>query len=175
MKTKLTLLVLVTTVCAFAQAPMPNVPPKRTRAIAVAWDASPTPGVTYRLRRGVAAGKYDEMVNLAVGTLTYTWTNAPSLSTNYFVVTAVLSGVTNGVAWEEESVYSNEVFSTPREVQAPVARMAVPIMVEIYRREPGKLWAKALTFGPFLDRVDHPAEEFSAVLRVGKPMEELPE
>lgn len=167
MKKTITLFACFAAFCAIGQAPIPNAAPKITARHELAWDASTTPGVTYVLRRGIASGKYDEMVELAG--LTYTWTNAPSDKTNFYVVTAKSAN-------ELESVFSNElkVEPTPRPV-APNLRTAVPVTVEIYRREPGKLWAKALTIGPFLDRADHPAEEFSAVLRVGKPIQELPE
>lgn len=162
------LLLLIPAVVS-AQAPMPNVPPKNTVVHELAWDASPTPDVTYVLRRGVAPGKYDEMVELAG--LTYRWTNSAANAerTNYYVVSAKSKA---GV----ESVPSNEVKvePTPRP-QPPNLRTAVPITVEIYRREPGQLWAKALTLGPFMDRADKPAEEFSAVIRVGKAEQMLPE
>lgn len=152
---------------ASAQVPMPNVAPKTAVNHALAWESSPTPGVTYVLRRGVQPGVYLEMVEISG--LTYTWTNAPLAVTNYYVVTA--KG-TNGI----ESVYSNElrIDPTPRPA-APNLRTAIPVTVEIYRREPGQLWAKAITVGPFYDQVDKPAEEFSAIVRVGKPIQLLPE
>lgn len=154
---------------AHAQAPVPNVPAKRTIVHPLAWDASPTPAVTYVLRRGPAPGKYDEMVELPG--LTYHWTNSPAQAdrTNYYVVASKnASGV--------ESDPSNEIKVEPIQRPAPPnLRTAVPITVEIYRREPGQLWAKAITLGPFLDRADKPAEEFSAVVRVGKPEPLLPE
>lgn len=150
-----------------AQAPMPNTAPKTTVNHQLAWDASTTAGVTYVLRRGVQPGVYLEMVELSA--LTYTWTNAPAKATNYYAVTA--KGA-NGL----ESDYSNElrIEPTPRPA-APNLRTAVPVTVEIYRREPGKLWAKAITVGPFYDQADKPAEEFSALVRVGKPIQMLPE
>lgn len=60
-------------------------------------------------------------------------------------------------------------------IAAPNLRTAVPVTVELYRREPGQLWGKAITVGPFYDDANKPAEEFSAVVRVGKPIQLLPE
>lgn len=167
MKTLLLIASCLWPLASFAQVPVPNVPPKTNVNHQLAWDKSPTVGVTYVLRRGVQSGVYLEMVETPA--LAYTWTNAPANVTNFYVVTAK---DTNGI----ESVYSNElrVEPTPRPV-APNLRTAVPVTVEIYRREPGQLWAKAITVGPFYDQADKPAEEFSAVVRVGKPIQLLPD
>lgn len=161
------LLALIAALGASAQAPQPNAAPKTTVHHQLAWDASTTSGVTYILRRGIQPGVYVEMVEVAA--LTYNWTNAPAKLTNYYVVS---SKIPNGL----ESDYSNEirVEPTPRPA-APNLRTAVPVTVELYRREPGQLWAKAITVGPFYDDANKPAEEFSAVVRVGKPIQLLPE
>lgn len=163
---KITLFVLLVAIGATAQ-PVPNAAPKTTVHHQLAWDASTTPGVSYILRRGIQPGVYVEMVE--VSALTYTWTNAPAKLTNYYAVTAKAA---NGL----ESDFSNEirVDPTPRPA-APNLRTAVPVTVELYRREPGQLWAKAITVGPFYDDANKPAEEFSAVVRVGKPIQLLPE
>jgi len=162
-----TILLALATTGAMAQAPVPNVAPKTTVNHQLAWDASATANVTYVLRRGIQPGVYSEMVE--VNGLTYTWAGAPNTVTNYYVVTAK---ATNGL----ESAYSNELKIEPQQrPAAPNLRTAVPVTVEIYRREPGQLWAKAITLGPFYDKVDKPAEEFSAIVRVGKPIQLLPE
>lgn len=128
------------------------------------------------LRRGSSTGSYSEMVELVAGTLSYVWTNAPSVGASYFVVSSKLTGITNGVTWVEESLYSNEVKSEPRPiVQPPALRTAVPITVEIYRGRPGQLQAKVLTLGPYLDMADLSVEQFSSVVRIGKPEQLLPE
>ncbi len=165
--TALLLFVMLIALGASAQAPQPNAAPKTTVHHQLAWDASTTPGVSYILRRGIQPGVYLEMVE--TGALTYTWTNAPAKGTNYYAVTAKAA---NGL----ESDFSNEirVDPTPRPA-APNLRTAVPVTVELYRRAPGELWAKAITVGPFYDQADKPAEEFSAVVRVGKPIQLLPE
>lgn len=174
MKTLLALLALTIT-SAHAQIPVPNVPPKTNHAIQLWWDASPTPGASSILRRGVAPGKYDEMVQLQPGVTTYIWTNSPSKLTNYFVVSAVATYTVDGVNYERESAASNEVAAEPLPiVEPPILRKAVPVTVEIYRREPGALWAKPLVLGPFYVEAAHAAEEFSAVVRAGKPVPMLP-
>lgn len=169
-------------VCAIAEIgpPVPNVPPKRGRAIQVWWDASPTPGASYVLRRGVAPGRYDEMVFIPAGTnvltLTYIWTNAPAAATNYFIVSAKVSGITNGVPWEEESLPSNEVGSLPRDLPvAPALRAAVPITVEIYRVQPGQAWVKVLDVGPFYDSADLRTDNYSSIVKIGPAVKMLPE
>lgn len=172
----LSLLLLFQVVVAEAQAPLPNVPPKGTKAIQVWWDASPTPGVSYVLRRGVASGRYDDMVLLPPGTLTYVWTNAPSTATNFFVVTAKLSGMNNGVPFEEESPYSNEVAAAPRvPVEAPNLRSAVPITVSIFRGQPGQMWAKVIDVGPFYDEALKTNELYEARVKIGAAVKLLPE
>jgi hypothetical protein len=161
------LFVLFAAFCSPAQVPMPNVAPRTNIAHSIAWDASPTPGVTYVLRRGIAPGKYDEMVN--VSGLNYTWATAPAALTNYYVVTAKDA---NG--WESD--YSNELRVDPRQrPAAPNLKTAVPITVEIRRRAPGQEWASVLTLGPFYEPADQSAEELSAVVKVGKPIQLLPE
>lgn len=78
------------------------------------------------VRRGIAPGKYDEMVNLPG--LSYVWANAPASVANYYAVT---SRDATGL----ESEYSNElrVLPTPRPT-APNLKTAVPVTVEIKRR-----------------------------------------
>ena len=152
---------------AFAQAPLPNIAPKTNVSHSLAWDASTTPGVTYVLRRGIASGRYDEMMN--VTGLAYVWTNVPASMTNYYVATAK-----NAAGLESD--YSNELSVDPAPRPAPPnLRTAVPLTVELQRREPGGEWASVLTLGPFYDRADHPAEEFRTVVKIGKPIQLLPE
>lgn len=104
------LFVLFAAFCSQAQTPVPNVPPKLQAAtvnITLAWDASPSAGVTKTVvRRGNVSGTYTEMVELPATQLTYTWPNADAFSPSFFVVTAKNSA---GV----ESPYSNEVEYKP--------------------------------------------------------------
>lgn len=161
------LFILFAAFCSQAQVPVPNVPPRTNAPIDVSWNASPTAGVTYILRRSVVAGIWQEMVE--VDGLRYIWTNAPARLTNYFVLTAKNAA-------GEEGDYSNvlKVEPRPRPI-TPSLQSAVPVTVEIYRGGPGGLQAKVLTLGPYYDVADHTAEEYSAVLKIGKPIQLLPE
>jgi hypothetical protein len=93
-----------------AQAPVPNVPPKfqaDTVNIPLAWEASPSAGVTKTVvRRGNVSGTYTEMVELPASQLTYTWPGADAFASSFFVVTAKNAA-------GEESAYSNEVEYKP--------------------------------------------------------------
>lgn len=167
MKTIASIFVLFAAFCASAQVPVPNVPPRTNTAHSLAWDASPTPNVTYVLRRGIAPGKYDEMVNIT-GT-THTWSNAPASLTNYYVVTARdASGM--------ESDFSNELRVDPRpRPVAPNLKTAVPVTVQIYRGAPGGMRAHVLTVGPFYDEASKVSEQYSASVHIGPPIKLLPE
>lgn len=161
------LFLLCAAFCASAQVPVPNIPPRTNASHELSWAASPTPNVTYILRRGIVPGIWQEMVE--VKGLSYIWTNAPARLTNYYVLAAKDS-------FAEEGELSNvlKVEPRPRPI-TPELKTAVPVTVEIYRREPGQLWAKAITVGPFYDRADRPAEEFSAVMKIGPPIQLLPD
>lgn len=111
MKSVFTVLGLVFCVLSLrAQTPVPNVPPKfqaDTVNITLAWEASPSAGVTKTVvRRGNVSGTYTEMVELPASQLTYTWPGANAFASSFFVVTAK-----NADGWE--SAYSNEVEYKP--------------------------------------------------------------
>lgn len=97
-------------IAAQAQTPVPNVPPKfqnDTLNIGLAWDASPSVGVTkYVVRRGNVSGTYLDMVEVPASQLVYTWPSADAFASSFFVVTAKNSA-------GEESGYSNEVEFKP--------------------------------------------------------------
>lgn len=96
--------------CSQAQVPVPNIPPKlqsATANVTLAWDASPSAGVTKTVvRRGNVSGTYTEMVELPATQLTYTWPNVDAFASSFFVVTSKNAA-------GEESVYSNEVEHRP--------------------------------------------------------------
>ncbi len=155
-----------TAVTSSAQAPMPNVPPKTTVAHSLAWDASTTPNVVYVVRRGVASGKYDEMVVLPG--LAYVWTNAPAAATNYYVVS---SRDSTGL----ESVYSNERSVEPRaRPDAPGLMTAVPITVWIERKESDGQWVKVATVGQFYDLAQNSQKQYRPGIMIGPPSKVLP-
>lgn len=75
------------------------VSPAFARSITLHWDASKTPGVTYRIYRGTSSGTETFLVDGIQG-LTYTDPTGPEVDT-YYYATAVK---TNG----RESIHSNE-------------------------------------------------------------------
>lgn len=161
-----TLLFLSTTFSLVAQVPVPNVAPKTNVNYLLGWDASTTPSVTYVVRRGIVSGKYDEMAT--VNGLTYTWSNAPSKMTNYFVVTAKNS---SGV----ESDYSNELKIEPLvRPETPNLKTAVPVTVKLQRKESNGEWVDVYKVGPLYSLTDS-SGEFRSAMTIGKPVKILPE
>lgn len=161
------LAILFATFCSHAQVPVPNVAPRTNAAHELSWPASPTPNVTYILRRGVVPGIWQEMVE--VKGLNYIWTNAPARLTNYYVLTAKDS-------FAEEGEFSNVLKVEPRpRPTTPELKTAVPVTVEIYRGTPGGLQARVLTLGPFYDQANDAAELYSARVHIGPPIQLLPE
>lgn len=166
MKTLLSFILLVSSLIAFAQ-PVPYVAPKRIQAASLAWDPSPSPGVVATIiRRGTTSGQYIEQVTVPVGTNSYTWTNLTT-GTSYFVVTAITD---TGI----ESLYSNEVSVNITLPLAPNFRSAVPITVQIYRRENGILQAQILELGPFYDLADLSSATYESTVTIGSPLKVFP-
>ena len=163
MKT-ITTLSLLTAVVAVHATPPPPVS-TRTGKIALQWDASPTPAVTYKLYHSTNNATWDKTYPGIVGT-TYTVTNVPAGSSNWFSVTAVnVDGI--------ESLPSN-VVEKPIEAQPAPATglMSVPIVVSVESRTNGGAWT---IFRRYTNNVStttsEPERQFRSAVFVGTPAE----
>lgn len=149
----------------FATPPPPVV--AKTTKIALQWNASPTPGpLTYRL--------YQSTNNVTWGTVypgiittTFTVTNVPAGSSNWFSVTAVNS---DGV----ESVPSNVLEKPIEAAPAPATGLiSVPVVVRVESStNNGATWAAFRAYSNnVVASTDEPERKFRSVVEVGHPTE----
>src|SRR5438045_3252906 len=126
MKTKLILLPLLCAALASAAAQPFLTVSNPAPVIGLAWNPSPTPGVTaYNLYYGVASQQYTNKTQMA--NMTNTSVTLPARGVQFFfAVTAVANGL--------ESPFSNEVnYSAPT---VPVAPSMRPLVVLTVQRAP---------------------------------------
>lgn len=122
MKTIFTVLLLAAAITTMATPPPPV--STRTGKIALQWNASTTPSVTYKLYHSTNNLTWDKTYS-GIAATTYTVTNVPAGSLNWFSVTAVnLDGI--------ESDPSNVVEKPIEAKPAPATGlMSVPIVVRV--------------------------------------------
>lgn len=147
-----------------ATPPLPII--SKTGKISLQWTASPTPSVTYKLYHSTNNVTWDRTYAGIAGT-TYTVTNVPAGSSNWFSVTAVnFDGI--------ESVPSN-VLEKPIEAQpAPATGLiSVPIVVRVESStNNGASWAAFRSYTNHLvASTDEPEREFRSAVEVGRPTE----
>jgi fibronectin type 3 domain-containing protein len=164
MKTILALLLLATVIATLATPPLPV--STKTGKISLQWNASPTPAVTYRLYQSTNNVTWDKFYSGIVGT-TYTVTNVPAGSSNWFSVVAVnVDGI--------ESVPSN-VLEKPIEAQpAPATGLiSVPIVVSVdSTTNNGASWASFRRYtNNVIAATDEPERKFRSAVFVGTPAE----
>ncbi len=116
MKTSI-LLLLLTSLTAYAQVPIPNVPPKINNIHSLVWNSFPA--TSYVLRRGIVSGKYDEMVFISGALTNYNWVNFPIGVTNYYVISSRDFNA-------DEGSYSNELKVEPKSRLTPPTLKLIP-------------------------------------------------
>lgn len=161
-----TLLFLLLSVAISTQATPPLPIVSKTGKIALQWNASPTPSVTYKLYHSTNNVTWDKTYSGIVG-LTYTVTNVPAGSSNWFSVVAVnMDGI--------ESAPSN-VVEKPIEAQPAPATglMSIPIVVRVESTtNNGASWAAFRSYtNNLVVSTDKLAREFRSVVEIGRPTE----
>ncbi len=158
MRLLLTIL-LASAIWCHATPPIPAGPTTTTKTLA--WGASATPGVRYRLYH--STNDLTWFTNYVTTATTFTVTvNAGS--SNWFMVKAVNAD-------NIESDASNVVEQPIQPKPAPAGQLqAVPVTTEVQYREPGGEWATLKTYTNNLV-VKPGTREFRAVLNIGQPVE----
>lgn len=162
----LTLLLPSLLLGASIQATPPPPISTKTGKIPLQWNASPTPAVTYKLYHSTNNVTWDKSYSGIIGT-TYTVTNVPAGSLNWFLVVAVnLDGI--------ESVPSN-VVEKPIEAQPAPATglMSVPIVVSVESTtNNGASWAVFRSYtNNVIASTDEPERLFRSKVSTGPPLE----
>jgi fibronectin type 3 domain-containing protein len=155
---------LLVAMAASATPPPPIV--SNTGKIQLQWNASPTPAVTYKVYHSTNNVTWDRNYAGIAG-LTYTVTNVPAGSSNWFSVVAVnLDGI--------ESTPSN-VLEKPIGAQPAPATglMSVPIVVRVESTtNNGASWASFRDYTNHLvATTDEPERKFRSIVEVGRPIE----
>jgi fibronectin type 3 domain-containing protein len=167
MKTILALLLLAVAVTSSSNPALPIV--AKTTKIPLQWNASTTPAVTYKLYHSTNNVTWDKTYTGIVGT-TYTVTNVPSGSLNWFSVTAVnLDGI--------ESDPSNVVEKPIEAKPAPATGlMSVPIVVNVESTtNNGASWSSFRSYTNNVIASTHePERKFRSAVFVGTPAELTP-
>lgn len=162
----ISLLVIILAAINISATPPPPVVAK-TGKITLQWNASPTPGVlTYRL--------YHSTNNVTWGTTypgitatTFTVTNVPAGSSNWFSVTAVNS---DGI----ESLPSNVVEKPIEAAPAPATGLvSIPVVVQVQSTtNNGATWTSFRIYSNnVVAATDEPERKFRSAVFVGTPAE----
>ena len=163
MRTILCFALLLLAIIASANPPLPIV--TKTGKISLQWTASPTPSVTYRLYHSTNNTTWDKTYP-GIATTTYTVTNVPAGSLNWFAVTAVnFDGI--------ESDPSNVVEKPIEQKPAPATGlMSVPVIVTIESQLNDEPF---LPFRSYTNNILATADEgqrtFRAHVEIGRPVE----
>jgi fibronectin type 3 domain-containing protein len=164
MKIPIIMLLLVVAITTMANPALPIV--AKTTKIPLQWNASPTPAVTYKLYHSTNNVTWDKTYT-GITSTTYTVTNVPSGSLNWFSVTAVN---VDGIESDPSNVVEKPIEAKP----APATGlMSVPIVVRVESTtNNGASWA---VFRRYTNNViastDEPERVFRSAVFVGRPTE----
>ena len=163
MRTILCLASLLLVIIASANPPLPIV--TKTGKISLQWNASTTPSVTYRLYHSTNNLTWDKTYP-GIAATTYTVTNVPAGSLNWFSVTAVnLDGI--------ESDPSNVVEKPIEQKPAPATGlMSVPVVVTIESQLNDEPFLPFRSYtNNILASTDEGQRKFRAMVSIGTPVE----
>lgn len=135
MKTKL-LFLLLSLIPALAVPPLPTGGGAGT--IPLIWDASPTPNVRYRLYH--STNDLTWHTNYLTTNLTYTVSNVPAGSLNWFTVRAVNA---DGIESDPSNVYLKGIAPRPA---SPGNLISVPIQFSLQTRGSNGVWQTIRTY-----------------------------
>lgn len=164
MKTFLTLSLFAVAVSVQATPPLPII--TKTGKISLQWSASTTPSVTYKLYHSTNNLTWDKTYSGIAG-LSYTVTNVPAGSLNWFSVTAM----------NQDGIESNpsNVLEKPLDAQPAPATglMSVPVVVRVESStNNGASWAAFRSYtNHLIASTDEPEREFRSVIEVSRPTE----
>ena len=164
MKTITLAFLLGLVMAASATPPLPIV--AKTTKISLAWNASPTPNVTYKLYHSTNNVTWDRTYPGIMDTA-YTVTNVPAGSSNWFSVAAVnVDGI--------ESVPSNVVEKPIESQPAPATGLiSVPIVVKVESTtNSGVSWTAFRSYtNNVIASTDEPERVFRSSVEIGRPTE----
>ena len=139
----------------------------KTTKISLAWNASPTPSVTsYKVYHSTNNVTWDRNYPGVIGT-TYTVTNVPAGSSNWFSVTAVNP---DGVESLPSNVVEKPIEAPPA---PPTGLVSIPIVVQVESTtNGGAQWTQFRRYtNNVIASTDEPERMFRSTVFVGTPAE----
>lgn len=130
--------------------------------IPLIWDASPTPGVRYRLYH--STNDLTWHTNYVTTNVTFVLTNVPVGSSNWFTVRAFNS---DGIESDPSNVYLKSIAPKPA---APGNLIAVPILFSLQSRGSNGVWQTVRTYSDtVIGSSAEPNRLFQVVGTIGQP------
>lgn len=159
------LLLMATSIISIQATPPPPIITKAGK-VSLQWTASPTPSVTYKLYHSTNNVTWDKTYP-GIPTLTYTVTNVPAGSLNWFAVTAVNL---DGIESDPSNVIEKPIESKP----APATGlMSVPVVVSVESSmNSGASWSMFRNYtNNVIASTNEPEMIFRSTVSIGRPTE----